>query len=519
MEVSSQNFVNREDELKLVREAVAILQDKQQLLRTPIVEFSGVGGIGKSTLLERMEAICGERGIFCVKKDALQITAEDFTDLEMRMQREPVTMMIDALEAAKPEQMQIIETRLGELVDTGRSFVVLASRSKKTFEGMRSIARRLTLRPLEPLNNEGIQQYFEKRALSESEQEIIQKWARGYPLAMEVMATLLLKGQLDPTNEDDQKQLLAIVIDEVIVQTVLAAVLVKQENLRLQMLLSLFSMPRQFNLILMQDLIEEFEPEYKLKSSLAYITLPKTINEFTSVLYWNMERAGYCIDAPVRNLLLVQKQIEHPQQYVEIHKFLAQKNERFMKDLRDAGSAEQVRYLREFFYHLALYAEEVEVRKHLEQYIGKLMELHLTDRQDLQQPFESFTRFYEEFQLDTELKEALGQRNTRAVLKAIDTNFLSIYRNLPEKDHLDWIKTFFTLIAEKRGNDNFAFIFEDGIRLFSRQVSRTYAIEVFNELVAGSELKALLGEDFSKVQASLDAELLSDGVLDRADEG
>ena len=46
------DFVNRETELALIDEAVEALLDKQRLLRTPIIEFYGVKGIGKTTLLE-----------------------------------------------------------------------------------------------------------------------------------------------------------------------------------------------------------------------------------------------------------------------------------------------------------------------------------------------------------------------------------------------------------------------------------------------------------------------------------
>jgi hypothetical protein len=57
----------------------------------------------------------------------------------------------------------------------------------------------------------------------------------------------------------------------------------------------------------MQDLRETFTPEVKLESSIAYWGLPKEINEATDVLNWNMTRAGFSVDDPIRTLFLAEK--------------------------------------------------------------------------------------------------------------------------------------------------------------------------------------------------------------------
>ncbi len=97
MEVSSSIFVNREEELQRVSEAVVTLQDRQRLLRTPIIEFSGVGGIGKTALLRQIKAICDDHGVFCVMKDAQYITSNDFNDIELLASDAPVAIILDAL--------------------------------------------------------------------------------------------------------------------------------------------------------------------------------------------------------------------------------------------------------------------------------------------------------------------------------------------------------------------------------------------------------------------------------------
>ena len=53
-----QHFVNREEELRFVEEKFNILLEKNDLIRIPIIEFHGVGGIGKTTMLKKIEKRC-----------------------------------------------------------------------------------------------------------------------------------------------------------------------------------------------------------------------------------------------------------------------------------------------------------------------------------------------------------------------------------------------------------------------------------------------------------------------------
>src|ERR1700730_14610065 len=128
MEIPSPIFVNREKELRHISEAVETLQDKQRLLRTPIIEFSGVQGIGKTTLLHQVKAMCDSKSLSCIMKNAEQMTFHDFNHVESLVREGPITIILDSLEAVDNEQFQTIETRLSELIENSRLFVVLASR-------------------------------------------------------------------------------------------------------------------------------------------------------------------------------------------------------------------------------------------------------------------------------------------------------------------------------------------------------------------------------------------------------
>ena len=509
MEVYSSIFVNREKELRQISEAVETLQDEQRLLRTPIIEFSGVQGIGKTTLLDQVKVICDNKSLLCVKEDAKQWTSDYFNRVESLMRERPVAIILDSLDTVDNEQLQTIEARLSELIENSRLFVVLASRNVQKFERTRTIARKLTIYPLEPLKRESCLSYLNNFAqtIPPETRDMILDWTRGYPLALKVMTDTILDERLEPTKEQDRRQLLRILMKEVIEKKLLATASSSSERTRLQTLLALLSIPRRFNLTLTQDLIEKFADQYKLQNSLAYITLPRAINEVTSVLYWSLERAGYCIDAPVRNLFLLQFKIEQPQQFVDIHKFLTKKNKSFAQEV--TGS-DRSRYLREFFYHLACSEKEAKVRDSLIQQIEQLAQVQTQEERNLLSSLEIYLQFYEEFRQDEELKEALGQRNANFALSLIFRNFIEIYRQLPEKERGNWLIEFFSLVTHRPENDDFALIFEEGMRQIIQQVSREEAIKLYNELIQDAGLKILLGEQFESVRSHV-TDLLTEG--------
>ncbi|HEU5230702.1 MAG TPA: hypothetical protein VFU49_22965, partial [Ktedonobacteraceae bacterium] len=179
-----------------------------------------------------------------------------------------------------------------------------------------------------------------------------------------------------------------------------------EEKARYFAALQLFSIPRRFNLVLMQDLIEAFAPELKRESSLAYFGLPKAINEATDVLNWNMLRAGFSVDEPIRNIFLLLLKIEQPTRYFAIHDFLAQKN---LHLAMEVPGSDRVRYLREALYHIASNTSSAQISELLTQVLQIIV----------QEPPDTFLQCYEEFLQDDELKEALGTHLT-AVQATLD---------------------------------------------------------------------------------------------------
>jgi hypothetical protein len=511
MSASSSIFVNREKELKQIEESVETLQDEQRLLRRPILEFSGLQGIGKTTLLQQIKGLCDRRGLPCIVKNAENITPHDFKQVESLLKMQPTAMILDSLDAASSEKLQSIEIRLSELVENTRLFVILASRDIKKFERTRSIARKLTIIPLEPLKRESCFSYFDQVAqpIPSNIRDIIFDWTGGYPLAMEVMTRTILNEHLDPTKDQDSRQLVSILMKEIIEERLLASAPSSKERIRLQELLALFSIPRRFNLSLAEDLIKQFAYRYKLGNSLAYITLPKVINEVTSVLSWNLEWAGYRIDTPIRRIFFLQYKVEHSQELNKMHRFLAQKNEQFVNEqfAREVSGSDCIRYLREFLYHFACSENETKVRESLEQQIERLAQVQAWEERDLLQSYESLVQFYEEFLQDQELKEALGMQNTSFALSLMYKYFLAIYRQSPENERGSWLINFFSLVTQQAQIREFDLIFEEGMRQIIKQVSTDDAIKLYHELIQGEELKVLLGENFDEVSKRILDEL------------
>lgn len=506
-------FVNREKELKLIEDAFKALHDDQRLLPTPIIDFYGVDGIGKTMLLQQVEETCHRNQVLCEHRDVRKITAQYLTESVQKLLEEnkPVVVILDSFDATSGKDLGEFEISLRDLVfQSSKVYVVLASKNMQKFDNTRSVAQKLTTFQLKPLSREYCLEYLDTTAkkIAPSIRETIYEWTCGYPLAMKVMTDAILNDEeLDTTKPQDQITLINILMQEVIEKKLLASVTSPKEMVRLQTLLALLSIPRRFNLILIQYLVDRFAPEYKLASSLAYIALPPSIYEITSALSWNLERAGYCIDAPVRNLFLLQWKIKQPERYVAIHKFLAEKNESFAQQV---NGSDYIRYLREVFYHLAHSESEAHLREILTQRVEQLVRVQVQDGTISLQSLDDFLQFYEEFQQDDELREALKPENTSFVLSLMRRIFIKIYRFLPAGTRGHYLRKFFSQTAYLAKTEDFALIFEDGIRQIIKQESLGDAIKLYQELKQDEELKDLLGENFDKVQKRIDV-LLEEG--------
>lgn len=346
-------FVNRKVELGVIESALDSLLDSKRLLRTPLFEVYGVGGVGKTTLLREVALLAEKRNIKVLSIEEVSNANEDFIIPTRKLLREKTrgVVIIDSLDSLSGEQQEIFEQGLIELLDDRLLLVVMASSSEKTFEHSRTITRLLTSFHLQSLSREHSLEYLKDFGgkLSKAWQDIIYGWTRGYPLAMSVMVMTIVEQKLDPSKETDRNLLLTVLIEQVIYQKLLSKVK-GEARLRFERLITVLSVPRRFNLAIMQDVIREFEPSYALPSTLDYIALPHLMNDEVPVLYWDFNRVGFCVDEPVRDLFLLILKHNDPDTYQKIHDFMANMNKRLAAEV---SGPDHIRYVEEMLYHLA----------------------------------------------------------------------------------------------------------------------------------------------------------------------
>lgn len=413
------SFINRDTQLELIDDAFAALLDNTRLLRTPFIDFYGVKGIGKTTLLKKIEQKCKDQNVSYIwvnaSQDIASFSMEIANQIRTKYQQElqsnvanwqsqpisatrgllergPVVMLLDAVDPTNTEQVRWLEVMLRDLLEEHKLFVVVTSKKMLFFE--REVARKLTPIPVEQFTHKSCDLYIESISsrIEAEMRSIIFEWTRGYPLAIDVMVKAIQNEKLDPRRPQDQRRLLAIIIEQIIDHGILAKV-EQTERDWLRSFLTLFSVPRRSTLLIMQEIIEVFAPELRLERNLTYFRLPKLVGETTGVLNWF--HPGFSVMSPVRHLLLLKQRIENFERYIAIHSFLRHMNKRFAGEV---SGSDRIRYLHEYLYHSA-HADDMHVfSSNLEQTLQECL---------LESP-EFFIQFSERFLQDEALREELS---------------------------------------------------------------------------------------------------------------
>jgi hypothetical protein len=415
------SLVNRKQEKSILDDAIRALRNQQDILLTPIIDFYGIVGIGKTAILRHVEDLCKQHNIAFISIDASH--GADFFSKEIIVQAQKynvvssahknileqskgalarlleqgtAVMLLDNVDTTNEVLADRISDTLNDIINDNKMLVVLTS-NRGLFDFERSIARKLTSLHLRPFDPGDCETYFDTVAtpLDRETRDSIFEWTRGYPLAMEVMVKAITERGLDPKEPADQQLLLNSIIERVIDHGILARSS-EPERQRYKEALTLLSIPRRFNLVIMQDLIERFAPNLKRESSLSYMRLPRMINQDIGVLSWDMFKAGFTVDAPIRNIFLLKNRIEQQEQYLEKHRFLAEINKKFADEV---SGSDYLRYLREYLYHSAHVLDSQQLTLLVTQTISTV-----TDG-----PSTLFEQFFEEFRQDLEFQEVLGE--------------------------------------------------------------------------------------------------------------
>src|SRR5690242_12480600 len=105
-----ESFINREPELRLITSALDdLLLNKEHLLRTPIIGFYGISGIGKTSILKQAIQKCSEMQIPYIDINTslgLKDTLEQSIELSKHLlEQGPLVMLLDAVDDANKSQL------------------------------------------------------------------------------------------------------------------------------------------------------------------------------------------------------------------------------------------------------------------------------------------------------------------------------------------------------------------------------------------------------------------------------
>ncbi len=520
------SFVNRVSELSLIEEAFSDLLYKQHL-NTPILDFYGVEGIGKTSILTKVIEKCDENAIPYISADADQDlpqfskkireqikryyktnllkdaeNAEPVELLRALLERGPLVMLLDAVDTTNENQLLQIENLLRELILYNKFFVVLTSRRKIAFEHDTSVARKLLAFPVQPLDREGTDLYLNSINFPADSpvRETIFEWTRGYPLAMNAMVQALDEG-ITLTEEQGRQNLMARIVESVIARGLLAQVKT-EDPVWIKTALNLLAVPRRFNLVIMQKLIERFEPELSLSNSLAYITLPKRIAKSTGVIGWDLIKAGFAIDEPVRNILLLQLKIGQPEHYYDLNRFLAEMN---WQSASEVTGSDRIRYQSEYLYHRANSVEEIFVPQILEDAVANII-------RDAEQTPDQLVQFSTDFIEDNELKEDLGV-NVSIVLTMLYSSLarqmqLLYEQEMDDEKRLRHLYDFFYYTVHNPtladlDRSSLTTTLKEHILLLQEQEGARHMLKLYEDLGKDTVFVQALGNEFTVLHALL----------------
>lgn len=518
-------FVNRQAELMLINSAFEALHnyESDSLLLTPVIDFFGVAGIGKTAVLEYIEEQCKTQQIRYILIDAsksaghfsreiikqaaerynirLPLLKEEDEDLSRGARdvmkalliQGTAVMILDGVDAMNEELLERISTTLRDVINDKKLFVVLASKRGLSFESERSISRQLTSLQLGPLDRKSCERYLDliEPSLTPELRQYIFDWTHGYPLAMEVMTTAIAQQKLNPSQPADQQTLVKLIIERVIDQKVFAK-LEPSDRKKYKDALTVLSVPRYFNLLIMRQLIDNFAPGLKRGSGLAYMRLPMSIKNDTDVLNWDPFRSGFVIDLPVRNIFLLKIRVEQNELHSDLHEFLAQLNEKLADTV--AGS-DRIRYLCEYLYHSAYVRNEQEFAQILEHVLQSFVKITF-------ESFESFGLFetyLEELLQDNDFKGALGERTT--TIQSLVYNYLAETnrreaRTTSGEEQFDHLRNFFVYLIKNPSVTDVHSVWIPAIHNVIEEEPLGDTKHFFAELLDSERLKEALGDRF-----------------------
>ncbi len=454
-------IVNREDELSAIQETLYRLTTPGRVLSKSVLEFNGIGGIGKTTLLNKfwretktkknlhgafidfkrffegqqvnlnalivdivrqigikneasalLEALASDTA---AQKDLTSNLIEYFQAiLHASPQEASLALIFDSVDEADLDTKTWLIRLVDSTVDAGKILFAVASKMSMGFVKLPNLERKVYSFRLKEFDQEftlrQIQTFshFEKTENLDKWAHAVYRLTQGHPLANEIVVAEAHKRQYHPhTIASNQYELIKILDEQVVNQKVFQGYDEKAIGMFRQMLTHL-SIPRMFNLVSMGKLIGEFAKEYALKSSWHYSNYVSDLQNENSFIRYSREKSGYVVDPILRSVFSLTLKNENPDKFSGMHKFLA---DLYAAWIEDAQGTDKTKFFIEKIYHqLSLGAPANTMIPQFKDF-ADLLEKSIAEerRRDAKQ------QLIEEFKADPDLGEFFNEEEKRLI--------------------------------------------------------------------------------------------------------
>jgi hypothetical protein len=393
--------INREDELNAMQEILYRLTTPGRLLPKPILEFNGIGGIGKTVLLRKFWQeskmreglrsafidfheffenqqtnlnklifdIVQQIGIRNELSTHIEATAntpiitQDLSSslieylrsaLQSPQKETPLALIFDSVDEADKNTKEWLISLVDNTVDAGKILFAIASKISLGFSQKSSLEKKIYAFRLKEFNQEFTLRHIQG-FLDLDTTENLQNWAnavfrltQGHPLANEVVVSVANKRRYPPqTISNNQYEFIKILDKEVVREKVFHGYDDEAVN-KFRQILTYLSIPRMFNLVSMGKLIGEFAPEYAFKSSWHYSNYIRELQSETSFIRYSREKSAYVVDPILRSVFSLTLKNESPEKFILMHQFLV---DMYTEWIQDAKGTDKTKFFIEKIYH------------------------------------------------------------------------------------------------------------------------------------------------------------------------
>jgi len=405
----TKHFIDRDAELKIIREKIEAIKNGKRLFDFILI-ISGILGIGKTTLLDKIEQEAKSQNID-IEKVSCNDIEKFISNLQSKLEKAPLVLMIDDSHNIDEETQEKLENILTRVHPQNRLFVVLAGRTDlrwKNFE----LRRRTQVRALNRLNEADAELLLTKLGRPELGKPIYQV-ASGYPLAT-MKAYRWASDNLKPaeTIKERETDLIFELVRNILSEYILNHI-PEQERDELVFLLKKVSVLRRFDDNILCDLLKELDKSRY--SSINMIDARGFIRKMatsTHLIKWDSSKMAYALDISMRRLLCLEIKFHDIESMQAIHEFMTKwydyvidkAIEPYKNDPQKSYPPQTVLYLIEYLFH---FVQLCQLTDKTAQHIETDIEQKITPLFERYNPTEK-NHFYEEFKKDNDLAELLG---------------------------------------------------------------------------------------------------------------